>query len=43
VKTDGSERFTEYWGQKGRMGLMMGEQILGQLLKARMKNWIKKA
>ena len=38
VETDGSERFTEYWGQKGRLGLMMGEQILGQLLKVRMKN-----
>ena len=38
METDGSERFTEYWGQKGRLGLMMGEQILGQLLKARLKN-----
>ena len=38
VKNDGSERFTEYWGKKGRLGLLMGEQILTQMLKFRGNN-----
>lgn len=33
VETDGSERFTEYFGARGSMGLVAGENILGQILR----------
>jgi 2,3-bisphosphoglycerate-independent phosphoglycerate mutase len=38
VKSDGSERFTEYWGRKGKLGLILGDQILNQILTYRSKN-----
>jgi 2,3-bisphosphoglycerate-independent phosphoglycerate mutase len=38
VKSDGSERFTEHWGQKGKLGQLMGEQILNQIITYRCKN-----
>ncbi len=38
VKSDGSERFTEYWGQRGKIGLVLGEQVLNQILAYRSKN-----
>ena len=33
METDGSERFTESYAKKGSKGLMMGEQIIGQIIK----------
>jgi 2,3-bisphosphoglycerate-independent phosphoglycerate mutase len=33
METDGSERFTESYAKKGSKGLMMGEQIIGQIVK----------